>query len=79
MIPLVLPSSLITKFLNTGLLNISLKPLSLSTSSSLSVLKFSSLSCKGASELFNKGISIKLLHYEPNLNFEFYILNLKDY
>ncbi len=39
-IPLVLPSSLITKFLNTGLLNISLKPRFLSTSSSLSVLKF---------------------------------------
>ena len=61
MIPLVLPSSLITKFLNTGLLNISLNPLSLSTSSSLSVLKFSSRSCKGASELFNKGISSKVI------------------
>ena len=43
-IPLVFPSSLMTKFLKTGLAKISLKPLSLSTPSSFSVLKFISLS-----------------------------------
>ena len=48
---------LITKFLKTGLSSISLKPLSRSTSSSFKVLNPSSLSCKGASELFNRGIS----------------------
>ena len=61
MIPLVLPSSLITKFLKTGLRNISLKPLSLSISSSLRVLKFLSLSCRGSSLLFNKGMSNKVI------------------
>ena len=60
-IPLVFPSSLITKFLNTGLLTISSNPLLLSTSSSLSVLKFLSLSCSGASELFNRGTSNKVI------------------
>ena len=56
-IPLVFPSSLITKFLKTGLFSISLKPRSLSTPSSLRVLKLSSLSCNGASELLKRGIS----------------------
>ena len=56
-IPLVLPSSLMTKFLKTGLFKISLKPRSLSTSSSFNVLKLSSLSWRGASELFKSGIS----------------------
>ena len=42
--PLVLPSSLITKFLKTGLFNISLNPLSVSTPSSFKVLKLSNLS-----------------------------------
>ena len=57
MIPLVFSSSLITKFLNTGLFNISLKPLSLSTPSSFKVLKLSNLSWSGASELLKSGMS----------------------
>ena len=59
--PLVLPSSLITKFLKTGLFNISLNPLSVSTPSSFKVLKLSNLSWRGASELFNKGISSSVI------------------
>ena len=51
----------ITKFLKTGLFTISLKPLFLSMSSSLRVLKFLRRSCKGASELFNKGISKRVI------------------
>ena len=43
-IPVVLPSSLITKFLKTGLSKISLNPLSLSIPSLFKVLKFWSLS-----------------------------------
>jgi hypothetical protein len=53
-IPLVFPFSLITKFLKTGLFKISLNPRLLSTPSSLSVLKPSSLSCNGASELLKE-------------------------
>ena len=56
-IPVVFPSSLITKFLNTGLFKISLKPLSLSTFSFFNVSKFCILSFSGSSELFNKGTS----------------------
>ena len=56
-IPVVFPSSLITKFLKTGLFKISLKPLILSTSSSFSVTKLFNLSFNGLSELFNNGTS----------------------
>ena len=60
-IPLVLPFSLITKFLKTGLSKISLNPLCLSTSSSLRVLKPSNLSWRGASELLKRGISKRVM------------------
>ena len=56
-IPVVFPSSLITKFLKTGLFKISLKPLILSTPSSFSVTKLFNLSFNGLSELFNNGTS----------------------
>ena len=56
-IPVVVPSSLTTKFLKTGLFTISLKPLSLSTLLFFNVTIFSNLSDKGLSELFNRGIS----------------------
>ena len=55
--PVVLPSSLITKFLKTGLLRISLKPSCLSTPSLLRVLKFWSLSFRVSSFVFSSGIS----------------------
>ena len=69
-IPLVFPSSLITKFLKTGLFKISLNPLFLSTSSSFKVLKLFNLSCRGASELSNRGIKMsyfdQLLEYSQS-------------
>ena len=49
--PVVVPSSLTTKFLKTGLFKISLKPLSLSTLLFFKVTIFSNLSDKGLSEL----------------------------
>ena len=60
-IPVVLPSSLITKFLKTGLFKISLKPLSLSIPSLFNVLKFLSLSVNVSSVLCNNGISNRVI------------------
>ena len=45
------------EILNTGLFRISLNPRFLSTPSSFKVLKLSSLSCNGASELLKRGTS----------------------
>ena len=57
MIPVVFPSSLITKFLNTGLFKISLNPFFLFIPSLFNVLKFFNFSVNVSSVLVSKGTS----------------------